>query len=165
MTPEYLTALTAARGLPIMWIPPGKGPYWTHAEAALASRGLDDRYFAAIQYVYALNDHVRPRLRVLLYSFAVEERERMELKASIPTLEGMADFYERPLVELLLCEWRQPWRFVRRDKTVPDLRRVVMNVSVKVWRAKLARLYGSIDAEFQKWVFTACSAMRAQLAA
>lgn len=136
---------------------------WTHAEAAMACKGLDDRYFSAHRYTYALDDSCFFRLSVSLWEWALERRERERWPSTVVTMGGANERYMRELVEMWLVEVRQPWRFVRQPNR-PDLRRLIMNVSEPVWRRRLSPIYEAIAEEFVCWLAIARAHMRPWLA-
>lgn len=124
---------------------------YTHAECAMACKGLDQRYFDAHRYTYALDDSCFFRLSITLWEWALERRERERWPVTIVTQSGTKEKFLRDLVEMWLIEVRQPWRFVRRANQ-PDLRRVIMDVSEPVWRRRLSPIYEAIAEEFICWL-------------
>lgn len=151
---------------------------WTHAECAQACQGLEERYFQALRYTYALDDSVFHSLSTRLWEWALERREvlnerdeqgryvvkseRDRWPATVPTLSGKQERYVRDLVDMWMMEVRQPWRFVRRPND-PDLRQVIMNVSEAVWRRRLSPIYEAIADEFVCWLAIGAGHMRFRL--
>lgn len=139
---------------------------WTIAECAQACQGLDDRYFYALRYTYALDDSVFHRLGTHLWEWSLEYRDQMHPRdrwpKTVATLGGVSVRFLRDMVDLWLMEVRQPWRFVRRPND-PDLRRVVMNVSEVVWRRRLSPIYETIASEFVCWLSIGAAHMQMRL--
>lgn len=192
MTPEVLTSLTSAKGIPFdgkgatprelaeqsAWFKPGSGPLngkvrwnlprgdrstrpseWTMAEAAMACHGLEERYFFALRFQFALDDSVYHAVKAYLYKYAAAQKRRHNWPTRVMTLNGERR-YLAMLVEMQLVEIRQPWRFIRLDSKAPGMCRIIMNVAEPVWRRKLQPIYETIGGEYQRWIAVGSGHMR-----
>lgn len=126
---------------------------WSHAECAQACQGLDERYFQALRYTYALDDSVFHTLSLSLWEWGLKRREIERWPQRVVTLGGVEARYLRDLVDMWMLEVRAPWRF-KRETNDPkaDLRRTIMNVSEQVWRRRLSPIYEAIRQEFDVWL-------------
>lgn len=144
---------------------------WTHAECAQACRGMDDRYFQALRYTYALDDTSFFPLHRELTEWALEYREvrddtgrviKHRWPSHVVTQGGENRRFLRELVDMWLLEVRQPWRFIRKPNAA-DLRRVIMDVSEPIWRRRLSPVYETIADEFVCWLSIGAAHMRYRL--
>jgi hypothetical protein len=149
MRAELLISLTAAKALSIDHIAGGGRPEWTVREAAIACKGLEERFYHAILFTFAGDESVRSSLKWKLWEWALERREKEDWPVRVVTAAGPQKYMEK-LVELWLCEVRQPWRFTQKPNK-PNLRRVVMDVSEPTWRRNLSPVYEAIGTEFLNW--------------
>jgi hypothetical protein len=139
-------------------------PEWSHAECAQAAQGLDERYWMAMRYTYALDISVYHRLAYALLDWALIQREREKWPRRVVTLAGVEGAYMQDLVAMWLLEVWSPWRFKRETHDPrPDARRVIMNVSELVWRRRLSPIYEAIHAEFNVWLAIAHTQMGRRL--
>lgn len=198
MRAELLISLTAAKALAIDHIAGGGRPEWTVREAAMACKGLDEKCYHAILFVFAGDESVRANLKRALWEWALEQRDYQERARKLreqgmclidianeigietQSVKQMLNSQAWPrrikegtkekrafledLVDLLLCEVRAPWRFVRKPNE-PNLRRVVLDVSEPIWRRQLSHVYEAIGDEFIDWLSEAVHHMNRRLRA
>lgn len=187
MNPASLQALTAAKSLPMPIDEPrtigdlarmmerergdtaaGKSTYvyrapeWTLAECAQACGGMEDRYFWALRYSFAMDDSVRSRLWSRLFQWAMARRELEGWQETVRTTEGKERRFLDELVLMMLIEERSPWRFVRSPNT-PDIRRTLLGVAEHTWRRNLSPVYEAIRDEYITWRDIGRSRMRKRL--
>lgn len=140
-----------------------KAAEWSMAEAAMACQGLDQRYFYALRYQYALDDSVYYPLRRYLFAYAVRQKKRQHWPTLIETDDGEKR-YLMTLVEMQLIEIRVPWRFVRNDSKQPGINRSIMHVSKNTWARRLEPIYETLGGEYRRWLSVGVAHMRRWLA-
>ncbi len=134
---------------------------WTLAECAMACRGLDNRYFLALRFSYALDDLALWPLRAALLQFANRQKNLEDWPDTVPTVFGTRPFLEG-LVDMTLVEDRQPWRFQQaagNGKTVP-MGQILMGVERHNWTRKLQPIYEIIGQEYRIWLSVGAGHMR-----
>lgn len=132
---------------------------WTMAEAAMACKDLEQRYFFALRYQFALDDSTYHFLRAELHKFALAQMRKHKWHSTVATHDGERR-YLLMLVEMQLVEIRQPWRFIRLDSKAPGMCRIIMNVPEHTWRRVLQPIYTVIGTEYQRWVSVGTGHMR-----
>jgi hypothetical protein len=137
-----------------------KAVEWSMAEAAMACKGLEERYFFALRYQFALDDSVYTPLNYHLYKFAAMQMRRSKWPTRVMTLDGQRCYYMSLLVDMQLMEVRQPWRFICVDSKAPGMCRILMNVNKNTWARHLEPIYQVIGAEYQRWIAVGIGHMR-----
>jgi hypothetical protein len=132
---------------------------WSLAEAAMACHQLDERYFFALRFQFALDDSVYYALRRHLLTYARGQARRHDWPTTVPTFKGQRR-YLTPLVDMQLLEIRQPWRFIRKDSKAPGMCRLILNVNEITWRRQVAPLYEVIAEEYRRWIGVGVRHMR-----
>lgn len=136
---------------------------WTHAECAQACQGLEERYWQAMRYTYALDDSVFHSLSTRLWEWALWRREQEETwPKTVMNLQGDTVRFMRDLVDIFMLEVRRPSVFLAADNE-PDARMVLANVTERVWRKRLSPIYEAIGEEFLRWLSIAAGHMRFRL--
>lgn len=136
-----------------------KAPQWTMAEAAMACKGLDERYFFALRYQFAMDDSIYRPLNYHLGKYAAAQKRREDWPSKVATADG-EQFFLPLLVEMHLMEVRQPWRFIRLDSKAPGMCRIIMNVPEHTWRRVLQPIYETIGDEYRRWISVGTGHMR-----
>jgi hypothetical protein len=155
--------------------------FWTAAEAGMAAQGLDERYFHAIRFQFALDNSVFYSLKLHLLKYAIREkklqgwpdtlaRERgryiRRVWFTVKDANGKAIYTEQKyledLVTMLLCEVRYPSWFIREVRQ-PDPKRIAMGVTHEIWKRKLTEIYETIVDEHRRWIAVGCAHMNRRL--
>ena len=136
-----------------------KAVEWSMAEAAMACKGLEERYFFALRYQFALDDSVYHALKVHLYKYAAAQKRRHRWPTTVMTSVGERRYLSL-LVEMQLMEIRQPWRFIRLDSKTPGMGRILMDVNKNTWARRLEPVYEIIGGEFKRWIAVGTGHMR-----
>lgn len=133
-----------------------KKPEWTHAEAAMACKDLDERYYLALLFSFARDDSALWDLRRHMLAFA-ESRQRIERwPKTVRTLSGEEKPYLTRLVDVSLMEERSPSRFIRGEPRATgrpaNIRPILLDVNRDIWRRKLQGPYEALIQEYQIWL-------------
>jgi len=123
---------------------------WSHAECAQAGQGLDEKYWQAMRYTYALDDSVFHSLSTRLWEWALEKRERVHWPYTIIDNGGQHVRYMRDLVYVFMLEARRPSVFIRPEGQ--SLRAALMNTTERIWDKRLSPIYAAIGHEFEIWL-------------
>lgn len=140
-----------------------KAPKWSLAECAMACKGLDERAFHAVRFEYALDDSVFFSLHRHLLKYARRERKLQNWPATVVLGTAKSDYLPL-LAAMWLLEVRQPWRFLREEKSpTPSMWRVLMGCNRHTWGKQLEPIYETVADEYRRWVAIGVGHMRKRL--
>jgi hypothetical protein len=139
---------------------------WSLAEAAMACKDLDERYYMALRFAYALDDSVIHRLRAALVAFA-ERRSRVERwPATVFTDKGQLP-YLQALADMVLLEDRRPALFLKPQNPGKGRPRVmhalILGITTDLWRRCVEPMFETIRSEYIGWLGVGVSHMRRAL--
>jgi hypothetical protein len=135
-----------------------KAMEWTHAECAMACRGLEDRYFQAMRYEYALDDTAFHPVANRLFEWSLERRELERWPKTLLNTAEEPVRYLRTFVDIWMLEAHTPTRFLRKTLADPDMRQVFTNIHPRSW-IRGSKIYEAIRLEYLNWIAIATAHM------